>query len=212
MNPPAHVVVFAKAPVAGLAKTRLIPALGPQGAANLARRMLSHAVQQAVAARLGSVELCVTPDTLHPEFEQLAQRHGLALTHQGPGDLGARMHNAFNRVLQDHPAALLLGTDAPAVDATVLAAAARALKRADAVFVPAHDGGYALVGLRKACPDLFQDIAWSTPDVMAQTRRKALAAHIRWHELAVVHDIDEPVDLVHVPKGWVLPAARHMQD
>lgn len=197
-------VVFAKAPVAGQAKTRLIPALGADGAAQLARRMLDHAVQQclAAAAPADRIELCVTPDAEHPVFVGLQDRANLALTLQGEGDLGTRMNGAFERVLSTSPKAVLIGTDAPSLSAAVLLEAAAALDRADAVFVPALDGGYALVALRRPQPTLFTGIAWSTPQVMAETRRRALEAGVRLVELPAVADIDEPADLVHLPADW----------
>ena len=124
------VVVFAKAPVAGRAKTRLIPALGPDGAAALAERMLDHSVHQALASGCGPVELCVTPDTTHAIFARQVTQSGdvLRLTDQGEGDLGQRMDRALTRILQQHTCAILIGTDAPALDAEVLRAAAKALQ------------------------------------------------------------------------------------
>lgn len=198
MNDSTCIVIFAKAPIAGFAKTRLIPALGQQGAAELARQLLQHAVQQA-ATQACPIELCVTPDTRHPDFAVMARQHGARLSLQGSGDLGERMHRAFERVLAEHASAILIGTDAPALDASVLLAAQEALRTHDAVFIPAHDGGYALVGLRHPCAVLFHNMVWSTPTVMQETRERARSASIRWHELPPVHDIDEPQDLIHVP-------------
>ena len=213
-------IVFAKAPVAGLAKTRLVPALGPLGAAALAERMLGHAVAACVGAqtKLGhcGVEICATPDAQHPAFQRLAEQHtgqktatapGLALHTQGEGDLGARMHRAFTRTLAQARGALLIGTDAPALDTAVLLQAAAALDDHDAVFVPALDGGYALVGLRRPAPALFNGMAWSTPLVMADTRDRARQVGLHWAELPAVADIDLPADLVHLPPGW-LPAEQ----
>lgn len=198
-------IIFAKAPVAGLAKTRLIPALGAAGAAALAERLLDHAVAQGMAARFGAVELCITPDAGHPAFQRLAAAHRLALTAQGDGDLGARMQRALARVLSRHARALLIGTDAPGLDAPRLQQAARALADHDAVFVPALDGGYALVGLRRPAPTLFADIAWSTATVMAVTRERAAAAGLHIAELPPVADTDEAADLRHLPAGWGVP-------
>jgi rSAM/selenodomain-associated transferase 1 len=196
------VIVFAKAPVAGLAKTRLAPALGADGAAALAARMLRHALGQALNADIGPVELCGTPDPAHPALLDAAASFGVALTAQGAGDLGLRMHRAFSRVLTDHARALVIGTDAPALDALMLREAAGRLLDHDVVFVPAHDGGYALVGQRRADPRWFSDVAWSTSGVMDETRRRLCAAGVRWAELAPVADIDEPRDLVHLPAEW----------
>jgi uncharacterized protein len=205
LNPCCEVLVFAKAPQAGVAKTRLIPALGAQGAARLAERMLVHAVEQACAADVGAVRVCAAPGTAHPAFARLAQRFGVALASQVGADLGERMNHALTASLRSHAGALLIGTDAPALDAAVLRAAREALAAHDAVFVPTIDGGYALVGLRAPAPGLFDGMAWSTPQVMAETRKR-LAAHALTHfELPVLADIDEPADLVHLPPGWIAP-------
>lgn len=200
------VVVFARAPVAGMAKTRLAPALGAATAAALAERMLVHAVEQAAAAELGPVEVCATPDATHPAFQRLAERHRLTLTVQGSGDLGLRMHRAFARVLNAHGRALLIGTDAPALGAAMLCEAAQRLLTHEVVFVPALDGGYALVGQKRADPRWFCDMTWSTPRVMDETRERLRAARARWAELPAVADIDVPADLVHLPAAWGVPA------
>ena len=201
---PCRIAIMAKAPVAGLAKTRLAPALGDAGAAALAERLLAHAVAQAAAAELGAVTLWATPDASHPAFVQAQRQHGLALTVQAEGDLGARMAQVFQvGFAQDCSPILLMGTDAPELGAAMLRQAAAALQMHDAVFVPAHDGGYALVGLRAAPPGLlsalFGGMRWSTPQVMAQTRQRLAAAGIAHAELPSVADIDEPADLQHLP-------------
>jgi rSAM/selenodomain-associated transferase 1 len=203
------VIVFAKAPVAGLAKTRLAPALGAAGAAALAERMLRHALVQAGAAGVGPVELCAAPDASHPALREAAAACGAALAEQGPGDLGQRMHRAFARHLMSRARVLLIGTDAPALDAAVLREAAQELHDHDAVFVPALDGGYALVGLRRADARWFSGMRWSHSRVMQDTRERLLSAGARWVELAPVADIDEPADLARLPAGWLaaLPAA-----
>lgn len=200
-DPATALIVFTKAPVPGQAKTRLVPALGASGAAALARRMLEHAVAAARDAALGPVEICAAPDASDPVFAALAARFGVALEPQGDGDLGQRMHRALSRSLQTHARVLLIGTDAPALDAVMLRDAARALIRHDAVFVPAVDGGYALVGLRRPTPELFTGVPWSTTSVMAATRVLAQQLGIRTTELAPVHDIDEAEDLVHLPRA-----------
>ena len=197
------IIVFAKAPVPGLAKTRLAPALGEAGAAALAERMLRHALAQAVAADVGPVELCAAPDASHPALQAAAAAQGVRLTEQGTGDLGLRMHRAFARSLMHHGRVLLIGTDAPSLDAGVLRQAASALQDHDAVFVPALDGGYALVGQRRADPRWFSDMRWSHDRVMEDTRERLRAAGVRWGELPAVADIDEPADLVHLPPGWL---------
>ncbi len=205
------VIVFAKAPVAGLAKTRLAPALGSAGAAALAGRMLRHALAQAAAADVGPVELCVAPDASHPDLREAAAACGASLADQGTGDLGLRMHRAFTRHLMRRGRALLIGTDAPALDAAMLRVSAQALNDHDVVFVPARDGGYALVGQRRADPRWFSDMNWSHARVMADTRERLRAARVRWVELPPVADIDEPADLANLPPGWLDGPVRASQ-
>ena len=209
-------IIFAKAPVAGQVKTRMIPALGAEGAAHLAQQLLLYAVQQAAQTPWNALELCVSPDTTHLVFaaaQKLTQdlmqpptmpkvQCHLTLSVQGEGDLGQRMHRALVRGLSQHAAVLLMGTDAPGLNAAVLQQAALALQTHDAVFVPAFDGGYALVGLRRPVPELFEGMVWSTASVMADTRIRAHQAGVRWCELAPVHDMDEPNDLHHLPSDW----------
>ena len=198
------IVVMAKAPVAGLVKTRLIQALGADGAARLAHRLLVHTLDAVLEFKADYWELCVSPSTQHPAFKQATVNAGerLQLTLQGEGDLGERMHRAFKRLLQTHDKALLIGTDAPALNTHCLQLAEATLDDNDAVFIPAMDGGYALVGLTRPLPLLFEAMPWSTSQVMAETRSRARQAQVKWAELASVHDIDEPADLVHLPGDW----------
>jgi len=203
MTPTCPIIVMAKAPIAGYAKTRLIPALGAAGAAALAERLLDHAAHQALAAGLGTVDLCCSPDFEHAAFRRLAQQPGIQLSQQADGDLGVRMARAFDRWLRSKGRALMVGTDAPGANAELLRQAAAALDRADVVLVPALDGGYALIGLNRPAPELFTDIVWSTASVMTATRRRLAASGLSHVELAPLADIDEPADLIHLPTGWL---------
>lgn len=206
-----RLIVFAKAPVAGLCKTRLIPALGAAGAARLAATMLAHAVQQAVASGVGEVELCVSPAPQDPLWTGLLPGHpAVHLSDQGSGDLGARMARAAQRALQAGRSALLMGTDCPALTAERLRAAADALRTHDAVMVPATDGGYVLLGLNRFDDRVFSDMAWSTATVAADTQRRFQRLGWSAATLAPLHDIDEPDDLRWLPEGW-LPAGPTAQ-
>lgn len=197
-----RVVVMAKSPRPGLAKTRLVPALGADGAARLAARMLQHTLAQAVASGVGPVVLSAAPDEHDDLLRTAAAAAGAAIAPQGGGDLGARMARAAAAAHALGQAVLILGTDAPALDGAMLRDAAAALRAGhDGVLVPAHDGGYALIGLARPLP-LFDDIAWSTPRVLAQTQATAAGCGARVAVLAPVHDIDEPADLVHLPSDW----------
>ncbi len=198
-----HMIVMAKAPLAGFAKTRLIPALGAEGAARLAARFLRETLLQALAADQGEVQLCAAPDAKHPAFEAPTRGLRISRRSQGEGDLGERMARALALPLAQGHHAVLVGTDAPALDAAYLRLACAALEHADAVFGPTADGGYALVGLRRPLPLVFERIAWSTNLVMAQTRERLNDCGARWHELPLLYDVDEAPDLVHVPPAWL---------
>lgn len=199
-----QVAVLAKAPIAGLAKTRLIPQLGPQGAARLQRQLTRHAIGTALAAGLGPVTLWCTPDAQHRFFRALQRTTGIGCEVQPGGELGQRMQLAFARQCMHGPL-LLTGTDSPPLRPAHLRDAAKALLAGDdAVFYPAEDGGYVLVGLRRPQPALFQGIAWSTAQVMAQTRSRAHAHGLRVRELETLWDVDVPADLdrLATPAHW----------
>ena len=193
------IALMAKAPLPGLAKTRLAPALGAAGAAALAERLLEHAAGQAALAALGKVTLWATPDCSHPVFARLQRRHGLALALQGAGDIGQRMAQVFAAA---RGPLLLMGTDVPGITAAVLRQAAELLSAHDAVFVPALDGGYGLIGLQRHAPSLFGGIAWSTSQVMATTRLRLAEAGLRPVELPALADIDLPADLARLDPSW----------
>jgi hypothetical protein len=190
------ILVFAKAPVPGEAKTRLIPALGATGAAALHERLVDRALATAAAAAVGPVELCCAPDVRHPAFATLARAHGATPREQGSGDLGDRMHAAFSRALAGAPAAIVIGSDCPALAPQHLREAAAALADGeDAVLAPAEDGGYVLIGLARPERSLFERIAWGGPTVLAETRARLAAAGLRWREIATLWDVDRPADL-----------------
>ena len=202
---PPRIVVFAKAPQPGSVKTRLIPALGAQGAAELALRMLQHTLAQALAAEVGTVELCMSPAPDAPAWAGVAIPPEVVQTSQGDGDLGQRMARAVNRTTTrlGQPV-LLMGTDCPALSAAHITLAARQLQQHDAAIIPVADGGYVLIGLHTPCPNVFTNMAWSTATVAGDTlRRFGLLGYSVWTS-PLLHDIDEPADLVHLPPSWRL--------
>lgn len=192
----AGMAILARAPVAGSAKTRLIPALGAAGAARAQRRFTLQTLRLAHAAALGPVTLWCAPDTSHRFFRALRRAGRVPCQPQPDGDLGARMQHAFARHFAAQPqlALLLIGTDCPVLAPGHLQQAARALVDHDVVLIPAEDGGYVLIGMRRPLPEVFEGIAWSTPQVMAQTRERLAAAGVRWLELPGLWDVDEPGD------------------
>ena len=169
----------------GRAKTRLIPLLGKKGAARLSERMLQKTIRTAKAAGFD-------PDVRYS-------------TLQGPGGLGDRMHRAFKFALQKHEGAILIGSDCPALAAADLRAAARALRAGfSAVFAPAEDGGYALIGLRRNSRRLFAGIEWGGAKVFAQTRARLALLGWRWKRLRTLWDVDRPEDVARLRRERLL--------
>lgn len=191
--PDTALLVFAKAPVPGQAKTRLIPALGPTGAAELHARLVRHTLKHAVAADIGPVTLWCAPDDKHPFFAECAREFGIGLQAQQGNDLGQRMAHALACSLRTFPHVLLIGTDCPALGSAVLRDAARRLhENTSAVFVPAEDGGYVLIGVRDCVPPIFDGIVWGSGSVMAHTRNHLRSLLLDWQELSPMADIDTP--------------------
>ena len=190
-----QIAIMAKAPIPGLAKTRLIPVLGAKGAARLQRRLTRMTVACALDAQLGTVTVWCTPDSRHRFFRALKQTSGVDLLVQSSGDLGHRMHTAFRLHCARGPL-LVVGTDCPVLRPEHLREASRALISGDdAVFYPAEDGGYALVGLRAPQPTLFEGMTWSNSRVMSDTRARARALGLRIREFETLWDVDLPEQL-----------------
>lgn len=196
--------VFAKAPVAGQCKTRLIPALGARGAAALHQRLVRHQLATAAAWQRATaharVELWCAPDTAHPFFAESAEQFGVTLHAQTGPDLGARMWLALCGAVASGVRPVLVGTDCPSLTVDDITAAFNALNHAGAVCAPAHDGGYVLVGLARTVPELFAGIAWGSHKVMAATRAAAQRTHTSLAELRSLPDLDTPADLAALKK------------
>ena len=191
---PVRTQVFARAPIPGETKTRLIPHLGAEAAARLQLQLTRHAVDIARSANIGPVELWCTPDTGHPAFAEFTD-NGIVLRDQGSGNIGQRMHRALCDALTTSTSAILIGSDCPALTAADLTTAASELDRgADAVFVVAEDGGYVLVGVNACSPQLFENIPWGTHSVMKHTRARLRKLGWTWREIATRWDIDRPED------------------
>lgn len=196
---PMVLQVFAKSPVAGRVKTRLAASIGDEAAAALYARLCELTLTTAVAARaarlIDEIELWCAPDADAPGFATFRDRYGIALRTQSGADLGARMRAALYSALARGSRAILIGTDCPVLDLAYLARAVAALETCDAVFGPAEDGGYVLVGLARRI-DAFTGIPWSAPNTMAATRAKIGSLGAVWQELPTLWDVDEPRDLV----------------
>ncbi len=195
-DPRESLAIFAKYPEPGQVKTRLIPAIGPEGAAALHADMLRHTIalaSQFTRDRGVRAELWHSGGTTE-EFAALGI-DDLPCHAQPKGDLGARMHHAFRELLRNASATVIIGTDCPDLAPGILHAAFDALSTHDLVLGPATDGGYYLIGLRRPVPSLFNDMKWSTDQVLAATLSRASTLGLSVHMLPVLDDVDEPKDL-----------------
>jgi rSAM/selenodomain-associated transferase 1 len=182
-------------------KTRLVTLLGEKGAARLHARLVEKTLRTARAAGFGRVYLYGAPGIRGKFFGDMKRRFGVQLRPQGEGDLGDRMYRALRR----HPGAVLIGSDCPALRPSDLRAAVRALRAgADAVLCPAEDGGYPLIGLRRAERSLFDGVAWGSARVLGQTRRRLARLGWRWKELRRLWDVDRPDDVLRLQRSGLL--------
>ncbi len=191
------VIVFAREPLAGAAKTRLIPYLGAASAAHLADAFIRDAL--AKAARLGGSRLVIagsSPPAARGSryFSNLARHYGAALVDQGGGDLGQRMARVL-RLYAQPPGAILFGTDTPSLPAAFLRQSMIALRDAPLVIAPALDGGYYLVGVCGTVPAIFRGIERGGAQVMEQTLRRVRALGIRYRLGPWWYDVDRAADL-----------------
>jgi len=191
---------MAKAPIPGLAKTRLIPAIGAHAAAVLQERLTERAVATAIAADVGPVTLWCAPDATHSTFVKLVTGKRITLKPQPQGDLGARM---FAATAARNGPVLVIGTDCPALTDVHLRGAANALLDGmDVILIPAEDGGFVLIGTRSTQPALFTDIAWGTNTVLAQTRARIIDLRLGLAERAALWDVDTEADLARLEREY----------
>lgn len=192
-----HLILFTRYPEPNRTKTRLIPKLGADGAANLHREMTEHTLSQVLPLNV-SIEVRFAGGSL--ELMQAWLGSGLIYQPQGEGDLGGRMarafHDSFDGSLKNGACkTIIIGSDCPGVDAQILTTAFAHLNNVDLVLGPALDGGYYLIGLRRLIPELFQNINWGTSEVLQQTINVAHTLGLSYQCLAPLADVDRPEDL-----------------
>ena len=197
-----RIMIFARYPTPGKAKTRLIPALGPERASQLHRRMTEHAVAVAREVRKAIKKRChvdITVCSTGASRERFRAWLGADIhyTPQSPGDLGLRMQDAFRRAFKSGAsAALLMGSDLPNLTSAMLLQAIEGLRAKDIVLGRAVDGGYYLIGMKALHPALFETKDWGTDRVHEQTRRTITRCGWTLSELPPLWDVDRPGDLV----------------
>lgn len=192
-------MVFTRAPDPGAVKTRLIPALGAEKAAELYRSFLEKTLQTGRSAGFEDIELWCYPDSDHPYFTSCRERFGAGLRVQRGDDLGDRMWFALSQTLKKNRHGIIIGCDSPELSADDLITAVEKLEEGyDNVIGPSIDGGYYLLGSKRADRGLFSDIAWGTETVLSETRERIRELNLRCYDLRELWDIDRPEDL----KRW----------
>ncbi len=205
---PACILIFARYPTPGQAKTRLIPALGPEGAAQLYQWLAERMIAQVRSLQhQGAVDIALWHSGATAETMGDWLGKDLIYCAQPEGDLGHRLATAMDWAFdQGYGAVLVIGTDCPDLDAAILSQGLEVLAAGvDLVLGPAQDGGYYLLGLTAPQPTLFEGIAWSTSTVLAQTKAQAQRLHLASVDLPTLTDIDTPEDLAHLPPFLSLP-------
>jgi rSAM/selenodomain-associated transferase 1 len=203
-----HVAIFSKPPIPGEVKTRLIPSLGPDEAAELHHRLLRHTL--GTVCQVGCARsLWIAGEIAHPALLDASQHFGIALRRQEGIDLGARMKEAMKVLLERADAVALIGTDCPVLAPRHIEQISVVLQDgAEVAVIPAEDGGYVLIGAARMEPPrrdlildaLFDDMPWSTDQVMPLTRARLEAVSAVWHELPTLWDVDRPDDLIRLAK------------
>ncbi|HEV8078691.1 MAG TPA: TIGR04282 family arsenosugar biosynthesis glycosyltransferase [Marinobacter sp.] len=191
------VMQFAKWPEAGKVKTRLIPALGEQGAL-AAHCVLTLAVLDNLLATALPLQLWWDCDRAAPaeaaELVKALQWHGVPQRYQSGGSLGDRMAAALSGALDSHKVAMIVGSDCPSVDAAHVLLGAEKLAHVDVVLGPSEDGGYVLIGARKVVPGMLDGIDWGSERVLRQTCEKLESAGLSVGLLSMRWDVDEAED------------------
>ena len=206
-TPVERIALFAKFPSPGRAKTRLIPALGAVGAADLHAQMVRHMLDQIEELRLaGAVETEVWCDGCEPDAFASAFATDIPCRAQPGGDLGHRMFTAFRSMLHRADAAVIIGSDCPSITPDTIREALDALRDNDLVLGPAVDGGYYLIGLRRPVSALFEGVEWGGADVLRATQQRAALLGLKTRLLQTRRDIDEPEDLDEWTRATALPA------
>ncbi|NQX90035.1 MAG: glycosyltransferase [Halioglobus sp.] len=186
---------FARAPVKGRVKTRMLPYLSAAGACDLHCDLVRWTCERLLGSALGDVEVHVAGNLEHALFAECRALGAADIVPQRGDDLGERMHRALRDALLRYRTVILVGSDCPGIDAAYLQRAAFALQEAPLVVGPATDGGYVMLGARTLVSSLFRAMPWGTDRVYAQTRSALSRAGLRWAELPALADIDRPEDL-----------------
>lgn len=191
----ALIIQFAKLPIPGQVKTRMLGSLSPVEACELHCDLMLWTCRTLTGANLADVELWVSGGSEHASI-RACENLGITAVHPQQGrDLGERMFHAISDGLLRYRKLVLVGSDCPSIDEGYLADALNALDDESLVLGPAIDGGYVLIGATHIEANLFQGVSWGSGAVLAETRERIAASGRCWSELNTLPDIDRPEDL-----------------
>nr|MBS0037707.1 TIGR04282 family arsenosugar biosynthesis glycosyltransferase [Saprospiraceae bacterium] len=183
--------VFVKNLIPGTYKTRLAADAGPDKTEKIYRKLLE--ITGRISATFpGEVSVFFNKQLPNEGESQYFSTHRFFI--QKGKDLGEKMHTGFDLLLRTHQKAIVIGSDCPVLKSTHLSEAVRALDRCDLVLGPAEDGGYYLIGMKKAHRFLFEDIEWSSPTVLEDTLQIAKNENLNFHLLETLYDVDRLAD------------------
>ena len=204
--PEQHLLIFTRWPEPGKTKTRLIPALGPEGAAKLQQQLTEHTVQTAHNFRCQADAPCqITIFYTGGTRQQMEQwlRTNFCYQPQATGNLGDRLQQSCQWAFgQGANKVVVIGIDCPSITQELLQTAFTALDNYPVVLGPALDGGYYLMGLTEFNPAYFEQIDWGTGVVYQQTLAKIVQNGDRPYDLPTLPDIDHPTDLQYLPRTF----------
>jgi len=190
-----ELLLFARRPIPGEVKTRLLPGYSPARAAEIATFLIRATVELAASAWPGRILLYAWPDAEHPLFHELAQEFPVTLATQAEGDLGTKMLAALRQGIARSGCAAVMGCDVPHCGWETLDQANDWLARGENVLGPTEDGGYYFIGLQQARAELFAGIEWGSGRVLAETLTHAEVLGIEFDMLPKQRDIDTAADL-----------------
>ena len=194
-HPDCIILVFAKAPIAGTVKTRLVPHITHEQAAELQQELIHDRLQMCRSSRLCDIQLWCSPDVNHEFFGVCSDLYGVTLRQQKGDELGERMMNAIKQSLTNNKKVIIIGTDAPALDAELLDKAITALNQRQIVLVPAEDGGYVLLGAVVHNDKLLEGVSWGEVDVLSNTCSNIERLNLSYELVDQCWDVDRPEDL-----------------
>jgi uncharacterized protein len=196
--------IFARAPIPGRAKTRLIPLLGPRGAADFHAALVSDTLQKVNALAERADPYFFLAGEKFPVASSLSD---YTLKKQSGNDLGERLDNAFKTLLKNHGSALVMGTDSPPLTRRVLLTALEKLRASDAVLGPCPDGGFYLIGLRRHVPGLFDGVRWGSESAFEDMRASLSTHGVSCRILEAIDDVDRPGDVERIKDEFIASAA-----